>query len=94
MGGEVKDFIWIFNGAGAQFPAGAFGTLQNAEKWIATHHLSGVLTKYPVDSGAYDWALLQGLFKPTNPEHSSAAFIQKFGCASFEHYHFENGRRA
>lgn len=83
--------VWIFNGSRANFPAGVFSNRETAEAWILKHRLTGVLTLYPIDQGAYDWSIENGYFTPKKQEHLEPEFIQKFGCASFEHYHFENG---
>jgi hypothetical protein len=85
------EFVWIFNGGGA-FPSGVFSTRDNAEQWIAANHLSGTLTRYPLDQGAYQWAVAAGHFKPKNPRHDTPEFIGRFASGA-EHYHYENGTR-
>jgi hypothetical protein len=85
--------VWVFNGAGAHFPAGVFTTRDRAEAWIAAHKLSGTLTEYPLDVGVYDWALARGVFRPHGDEQSSADFIQRFSSASQEHHHYDAGAR-
>jgi hypothetical protein len=85
-------FIWIFVGAGASFPAGAFSSRPIAEEWIARRGLSGVLTKYPVDVGAFDWAVRTGSFKVKRPEQETPSFVGRFSSAGQEHYHYEDGR--
>jgi len=82
--------VWVFNGGG-NFPSGVFSKKEIAEAWIAKHKLSGVLTKYPVDEGVYDWSLANGTFKIKKEEQTQPAFIQRFSSASQEHYHYENG---
>ncbi|MBP0595968.1 hypothetical protein J8I87_41405 [Paraburkholderia sp. LEh10] len=84
-------FIWVFVGEGARFPSGVFTVLDVAKAWIASNQLTGVLTRYPLNEGVYDWATSHGLFTPKKPEHSSPFFIGKFTIASMEHFHFENG---
>ena len=88
---EGSKVLWVFNGAGGRFPAGVFTAKELAERWIATHRLSGTLTAYPLDVGAYDWAVEAGLFTPKRDEHSSPEFIGTFTSASQEHFHYENG---
>lgn len=83
--------VWIFCGAGARLPSGAFRSRSSAEEWIHRHRLTGVLTKYPLDEGAYDWAVREGFFQPKRAEHSSATFVQGFSSASQEHYHYLDG---
>ena len=85
--------VWVFTGPRALFPAGVFSTKELAEIWIRQHALSGTLTRYPLDDGAYDWATKGGFFTPSKPEHHSAAFIERFSAASQEHYHYESGLR-
>jgi hypothetical protein len=51
--------VWVFTGersdpgSNATFPGGAFSNLQLAEVWVARYGLSGVLTMYRLDVGAY-----------------------------------------
>lgn len=85
--------MYVFIGEGASFPAGIFTTLEKAEEWIRTHSLSGILSKYPVDKGLYDWAIQEDLFKVKNDYQKDSKFIQRFTCASSDHFHFEEGKR-
>lgn len=83
--------VWVFNGDNSVFPGGVFSTKEVAEAWIKKYELSGVLTKYPIDEGVYDWALANDKFEIKKPEQTQATFIQAFSSASQEHYHYENG---
>lgn len=83
--------IWVFNGPGSGFPSGVFSRKSLAETWIKKHGLSGTLTGYPLDTGVYDWALLNGIFGPKNEEQKTSNFIQRFSSASQEHFHYEDG---
>ena len=84
---------WVFNGAPyKRFPGGVFTNKALAEQWIKRHRLTGVLTLYPVDVGAYDWALESGLFSPRKPHESEPEFIGGFS-GGMEHYHYEDGDR-
>jgi len=85
--------VWVFTGAGARFPAGVFSCQETAEAWIQKHALTGVLTAYPLDVGAYDWATGNGLFVPKRQEHFLSAFVGSFTSAQMEHVHFEDGHR-
>lgn len=85
--------IWIFIGEGMAFPSGVFTTRAAAEAWISAHRLTGVLTRYPVDVGVWDWAVESGSFEPKREEHHTPRFIQSFSSAKQEHYHFEDGHR-
>lgn len=87
-------FIWVFNGDGEtrSFPGGVFSTFEKAVKWIAEYRLSGVLTAYPLDEGAYDWAkrrdvLDEGRATPT-PDH-----VGRFSTAHQPHHHFVEGKQ-
>jgi hypothetical protein len=83
------DGVWVFNGLRAKFPSAVFTDRHSAEAWIRQHGLSGTLTKYPLNSGVYDWAVQNGLFAPKKAEHSAAEFVASFTTASMEHYHYE-----
>ncbi|OCK48484.1 hypothetical protein BA766_00365 [Stenotrophomonas maltophilia] len=87
---EIPD-IWVFHGAGARFAGGVFVSRESGLTWAAKHSLTGVLTCYPLNEGAYDWALRLGTFKPKCPEQCNALFIGGFTCASMEHVHVEDG---
>lgn len=84
-------YIWVFKGEKANFPSGVFSTKETADEWIKRNKLTGVLTKYPVNVGVYDWAIDQKLFTPKKDDHYSPLFIGKFTSASMEHYHYEDG---
>ncbi|WP_223847367.1 DUF7710 domain-containing protein [Hymenobacter montanus] len=81
--------MWVFHGVGGHFASGVFTTREKAEAWIEHHGLTGVLTRYPLDQGVYDWALEQQAFQPSKPEHTQASFIQRFTSANQEHYHYD-----
>ena len=84
--------VWIFNGTGAQFPAGAFTSRGLAEEWIRTRRLSGVLTAYPLDEGVFDWARRQNLVTGRARERGNdPAFVGAFSTATQEHYHYKDG---
>jgi hypothetical protein len=93
-GGETTKQVWVFNVAKRHFPGGIFLCRDKAEHWIRRHRLSGVLTLYPVDVGAYDWAIEKGLFQPRKPHETMAGFIGGFSDAGQEHYHYEDGNPA
>jgi hypothetical protein len=82
--------VWVFNGSGRSLPSGVFSTREQAESWIREHRLTGLLTMYRLDVGAYDWATSHGLFTPKKPEHSTAEFIGRFSGGDV-HFHYENG---
>lgn len=82
------DSVWVFTGGG-NFPAGVFTTRELAEAWIAKHGLAGVLTKYPLDVGVWEWAVACGAFKPKRPDQSEPRFVGRFSSATQEHYHYD-----
>lgn len=85
-------WIWVFNGAGSSIPNGVFTQRALAEKWIVENEVTGILTKYPLDMGVYDWAIMNKFFTPKREDQKNAHFKQTFTCASLEHYHYENGK--
>ena len=83
--------VWVFNGAGGNFPSAVFTTRERAEEWIVKHRLTGCITKYPLDIGIYEWAIEAGTFKAKRPDQSEPQFIGRFSSAYLEHYHYEDG---
>ena len=83
--------MYVFIGEESHFPAGIFTTLENAEGWIKKYSLTGILNIYPVDIGLYDWAIAKDFFTVKNDYQKESRFIQRFTCASMEHFHYENG---
>lgn len=92
---EVENSVWIFNGANSKFSGGVFNNLDDAEKWIKENKLTGMLTKYPLNQGVFDWAKENDLInmKPEKLEQkkNDPIFVGGFTTASMEHYHYENG---
>ena len=91
--------VWVFTGARHSttdstptFPGGVFSSLQLVEAWIKKHSLSGTVTLYRLDAGAYDWAIANGYFKPSKLHHTSSEFIGRFGGGDV-HFHYEAGAR-
>lgn len=89
-GVNTMNDVWIFSGSG-RVASGAFETRELAEVWIAHHKLNGLLTRYPLNAGVYDWAIQARLFTPSRPYQSEPKFIGSFTSASLEHYHYEDG---
>lgn len=83
--------VWVFHGANGKFCSGVFTTRELAENWVSEYELTGVLTEYPLDISAYDWAIKMNFFTPKNELQIQPEFIQKFTTASQEHYHYEAG---
>ncbi len=86
------NYIWLFHTPNnSKFCGGVFTLFSNAKIWIEKHKLTGVLTKYPIDVGVYDWAINEKVFSVKKDKHSSPEFIGGFTTASQEHFHFEDG---
>jgi hypothetical protein len=85
--------VWVFNGDGGRFAGGIFTSRDRAETWISDNKLNGLLTRYPLDVGVYEWAIAAGLFTAKKPDHSTARFIGSFTTASQTHDHYEHGER-
>jgi hypothetical protein len=93
---RIDDYpgVWVFTGAGGNFPAGVFSTKEAAEAWIISRKVSGTLTRYPLDVSSYDWCLQHGFFKPKRDEQRTPEFIQKLSSARQDHFHYESGAEA
>jgi hypothetical protein len=86
------NYILLFHTTRSSFCGGAFTTREFAEQWIAKHKLSGVLTKYPIDVGVYDWAIENHKFTPKKENQFTPDFIGGFTTAGQEHYHYSDGK--
>lgn len=71
--------------------SGAFTTRSRAEAWIARHRLTGMLIRYPVDTGVWDWAVEKDLFQVRKERHATPEFIGRFTSAFMEHWHYTEG---
>jgi len=90
---EKSQSVWVFVGSEGRFPGGVFRTRGAAEEWIQRHGLSGVLTEYPLDVGAYDWAIAEGHFTPKTDRERSASFVGQFSSGGQDHSHYADGVR-
>ncbi|MBH5328527.1 hypothetical protein H9Q10_02415 [Eikenella sp. S3360] len=86
--------VWVFQGSGSQNVSACFSCKEKAERWIAQHALSGLLTAYPIDNPAYEWAVQNQIITPSKDYQKTAKFIQNFSSAHLEHHHYENGQEA
>jgi hypothetical protein len=86
------NYLFLFHTTRSTFCGGVFSEREIAEKWIAKYSLSGVLTKYPVDVGVYDWAIENGKFTPKKEGQFMPDFIGGFSTAGQEHYHYADGK--
>ena len=89
----MEKFVWVFSCASGRFPGGIFSEILLAEKWIADNGLSGVLTRYPLDVGSFDWAKSKELVNSKFIEAITPEKVGSFSSASFEHHHYETGVR-
>jgi len=83
--------VWVFVGEGGRWPSAVFRARDAGERWIGDNGLTGSLTEYPLDVGVYDWAVAQGVFRPSKPGHTSPTFIAGFTTARQDHAHFMMG---
>ena len=90
---STPEYVWVFNGDNSRFSSGVFRSMEKAEEWIAINRLSGILTKYPLDTGVYEWAIQNRLFSVRKDEQKHPAFIGRFTSASQDHFHYENGKK-
>lgn len=89
---EIEEsWIWVFQGDGARLPIAVFDDRRLAEEWIARDRVSGLLTAYPVNQSAYDWAVGRGYFEPRTEAKKTATFKQRFTSASLPHHHYVDG---
>lgn len=83
--------VWVFNGECSPLPAGIFSHRSLAESWIGKNRLSGTLSEFPLDTGAYDHAVANSLFVPKREHEASASFIADFS-RRLKHIHFVDGQ--
>lgn len=89
-----SSIVWIFaGGGGGGMTSGVFSSLENATAWIAKHKLSGLLTEFPVDVGAGDFAVAHHKFQVKRDEHRAPRFVGAFSNPWLDHIHFEDGAR-
>lgn len=83
--------VWVFNGERSSLPAGVFSSRNLGDEWICNHCLSGTLSEFPLDQGAYDHAIQRNLFCPRKAHESQPEFISDFS-PRLSHYHYKDGR--
>lgn len=82
--------VWVYT---ANIPrniglaSAVFLTKETAEKWVEELGIEGLLTVYPVDISAYDWAVQNKWFTPKKPHHYSPEFIGTF-TGGHKHFHY------
>ena len=92
---ESEKTVWVFNSVRSQYSGEIFERIDEAELWIKEHRLTGVLTKYPINSGVLGWAEEHNLtnIKPEKLQQNKKdpIFVGGFTTASMEHYHYKDG---
>jgi len=90
-------YIWVFNNSKGKFSGGLFEQLELAENWISKNKLTGILTRYPVNTGVLDWSIenQQTGMTPEKLEEKSVDpdFVGSFTTAAQEHFHYNNGTK-
>lgn len=89
---EAPSYLYLFNGAGGDFPAGVFHSKGEADAFVREYSLSGTLTRYPIGTLIYDYALEKGWFEIKREYQRESDFIQQFSSAYLEHFHYERGK--
>lgn len=87
---RVMTSVWIFHGRGAHFASGVFADKDSGMAWVARHGVTGILTEYPVGHGTYDFAVADGGFTPSLPEHGTPAHVALF-LPGGDHEHVRDG---
>jgi hypothetical protein len=84
--------VWVFTTGTDTTPGGVFSSRERAEVWIRDRRLTGILTAYPLDEGAFDWALRVGAVTGRARDRGDEpAFVGSFTSAGQDHYHYEDG---
>jgi hypothetical protein len=94
------NYCWVFVGQAVRtrddrgwrkstFPSAVFSTKELAESWIATHCLSGVLTRYAIDIPAFEYSQANGTVSPID---SDGRYRQVWSGGEV-HMHFTDGTR-
>ncbi|CCH30622.1 DUF7710 domain-containing protein [Saccharothrix espanaensis] len=86
----ARPTIWIFHDDRARFAAGVFTTRAEGLAWAARHHVTGILTEYPI-GGSYDVAVTEGRFTPTRPHHGTPDHVTGFS-PGLDHLHLTDGQ--
>ncbi|MEU8663055.1 DUF7710 domain-containing protein [Actinoplanes philippinensis] len=82
--------VWVFHGDTARFAAGVFETREAGLAWAAGRGVTGVLTEFGY-GGAYDLAVGDGRFTPSEPHHGTASHVAGFS-PGLDHVHLTGGR--
>jgi hypothetical protein len=85
----LRSTLWIFHGDHARYAAGVFDTLDVGLAWAADHQVTGVLAEYP-HGGAYDAAVDEGRFTPSQAQHGTADHVAAF-TPGLRHVHLTEG---
>jgi hypothetical protein len=83
--------VWVFVGNRARFPSAVFAKKADADRWIRSRRVSGTLTRYPLDTAIYDWAVGRRIFTPKGPRQATPDFVARFTSAAQKHFHYDAG---
>lgn len=86
--------VWVFCDDERRAPAAVFTQLSLALDWVAAQKSSGTLTRYPLDTGVYDWSVSAGLLEPVQDAQRTSEFIATYQSPHLDHLHFEDGQTA
>lgn len=78
-------FVWVFQCKSAE--AGVFTEFRLAALWARQHKVSGLLTRFPLNQGIYDWAVENDYLTEKQIGHGREGLY----LGTFKHFHFENG---
>lgn len=87
-----EEWVWVFNGARASFPAGVFHSREEGEEAVRRNRLTGTITAYPVGWISFEWAKEHGFYsEPISGRLPTSETIQKYVSERQDHFHYENG---
>ena len=90
---SALETVWVFVAPNAPFPSAVFSSESAAERWVTSNRLTGLLTEYPLNVSAFDWAVEMGFFSVKRNDHLSPDFIGRFTSAHMAHIHYQDGKR-
>jgi hypothetical protein len=84
--------VWVIVGEQGKCTSGVFSDLDSAEQWISLHSLTGLLSQYPLNEGAFDWAVKTERIKRSFAETATPGMIGSF-CSYLNYYHYKDSKR-
>ncbi|ROP33460.1 DUF7710 domain-containing protein [Couchioplanes caeruleus] len=86
----LRPTVWIFHGDQARHASAVFETEEAGLAWAGEHHVTGILAEYPY-GGAYDIALSEGRFTPSQSHHGTTDHVAAF-APGLRHLHLVDGQ--